>query len=74
MKGLAPEGWGPIEADTAHLHLWEFNSTDLDARPMDMTQRAAASKQLTLPQDAETIGNYSKPAFVLGGWTPVVEK
>jgi hypothetical protein len=74
LKGIAPEGWGPIETDTAHLHLWEFNSTDLDGWPMDTTQRAAASKLLTLPQDAETIANYSKPAFVLGGWVPVVEK
>jgi hypothetical protein len=74
MKGIAPEGWGPIETDTAHLHLGEFNSTDLDGRPMDMTERAAASKQLTLAQDAETIANYSKPAFVLGGWTPIVER
>ena len=74
MKGIAAEGWGPIEVDTAHLHFWEFNSTDLDGRPIDTTQRAPASKQLTLPQDAETIANYSKPEFVLGGWTPVVEK
>jgi hypothetical protein len=74
MKGIAPEGWGPIEADPAHLHLWEFNSIELDGRPLDTSQRHAASKQLKTPQDAETIANYSKPAFVLGGWTPVVEK
>jgi len=30
-------------------------------------------KELTLPKDAETIANYSKPEFVLGGWKPVVE-
>jgi pectinesterase len=74
LKGIAPEGWGPIEAETANLHLWEFDSTDLDGRPIDTSQRAAASKQLALPGDAVTIANYSKPAFVLGGWTPVVEK
>jgi hypothetical protein len=74
LKGIAPAGWGPVEAETANLHLWEFNSTDLDGRTIDTSQRAAASKQLALPQDAETIANYSKPAFVLGGWTPVVEK
>jgi hypothetical protein len=74
MKGIAPAGWGPIEADIAHLHLWEFSSTDLDGRPIDTTQRTVASKQLTLAQDAETIANYSKPTFVLGGWAPVVEK
>jgi len=74
LKGIAAEGWGPVEADTAHLRLLEFESTDLDGHPIDTTHRAAASKQLTLPQDAEIIANYSKPAFVLGGWTPVVEK
>jgi pectinesterase len=74
MKGIAPEGWGPIEADAAHLHLWEFNSIELDGRSIDTSQRQAESKQLKTPQDAETIANYSKPAFVLGGWTPVVDK
>jgi pectinesterase len=74
LKDIPPAGWGPIEADTANLHLWEFNSTDLDGRPVETTQRLAASRQLTLPRDAETIANYSKPAFVLGGWTPIVEK
>ena len=74
LKGVAPVGWGPVEAEAEHLHLWESNSTDLDGRPIDTSQRAAASKQLALPQDAEIVANYSKPAFVLGGWTPVVEK
>jgi pectinesterase len=74
LQGIAPSGWGPIEAETGHLHLWEFDSTDLDGQPADATQRHPASKQLTLPQDAETIASYSKPEFILGGWMPVVEK
>jgi pectinesterase len=74
LKGIPPVGWGPIEADTANLHLWEFNSTDLDGHPIDTTQRNPASKQLTLPQEADTIANYSKPGYVLGGWTPSIEK
>jgi pectinesterase len=74
LKGIAPSGWAPIEADTAKLHLWEFNSTDLNGRPIDTSQRAAASKQLTLPQDATSIANYSNPAFVLGGWVPIIAK
>jgi hypothetical protein len=32
------------------------------------------SKQLTEPQDAQTIANYSDPTFVFGGWTPVVDQ
>jgi hypothetical protein len=26
-----------------------------------------------MPQDAETIANYSNPAFVPGGWAPIIE-
>jgi len=74
LKGIPPAGWGPIEDDTSHLHLWEFNSTDLDGHPIDTTQRHPVSKQLTLPQDAQTIASYSDPAFVLGGWTPIVDQ
>jgi hypothetical protein len=74
LKGIPPIGWGPVEDDTSHLHLWEFNSADLDGHPIDVTQRHPVSKQLTLPQDAETIANYSNPGYVLNGWTPVIGK
>ena len=73
LKNIPAIGWGPIEDDTTHMHLWEFNSTDMDGKAIDTTQRHPVSKQLTMEKDAETIANYSKPAFVLGGWTPVVE-
>jgi pectinesterase len=72
LKGLPPVGWGPIDADTAHIHSWEYNSTDMDGHAVDVSQRLAGSKQLTMGADAETIANYSNPAFVLGGWTPEV--
>jgi hypothetical protein len=45
----------------------------MDGRPVDVSQRHAASKQLTMAADAETVKEYSDPAFVLGGWRPVVE-
>jgi hypothetical protein len=70
LKGIPNVGWGPIEDDTSHLHLWEFNSTDLDGHPVDTSQRHPVSRQLTMPQDAQIIADYSNPAFVLGGWTP----
>ncbi len=70
LKGIPDVGWGPIEDDTSHLHLWEFNSTDLDGHPVDTTQRHPVSRQLTMPKDAQIIADYSNPAFVLGGWTP----
>ncbi len=70
LEGIPPIGWGPIEDETSHLHLWEFNSTDLEGHPIDTSQRHPVSKQLTMPLDAQTIANYSNPAFVLGGWSP----
>jgi pectin methylesterase-like acyl-CoA thioesterase len=73
LEGVAAEGWAPVEVDAAHLHLWEYDSKDGDGKPIDTSQRNAASKQLKMPEDAETIRNYSDPAFVLGGWKPEVE-
>ena len=72
LKGIPPAGWGPIEGDTSHIHFWEFNSTDLDGHPIDVTHRHPVSKQLTRPNDDKTIADYSNPSFVLNGWTPVV--
>jgi pectinesterase len=73
LKGIPPIGWGPIDDDTSHLHLWEYNSTDPDGHPIDVSQRHQASRQLTQPQDAQTIADYSNPAYVLGGWTPELQ-
>jgi hypothetical protein len=74
LKGVSPAGWGPIDDDTSHTHLWEFHSTDADGHPIDVTNRHPVSKQLAEPQDAQTIANYSDPAFVLDGWTPPVDQ
>lgn len=77
LKGIAPEGWGPIEEapgfDSSQVRFLEFNSRDLAGRPVDVTKRHPVSRQLTLPQNAETVANYRRPEFVLGGWKPVVE-
>ena len=76
-SGVPPEGWGPIDAeprfDHTNLHLWEYNTTDMAGKPIDMSKRDPVSKQLTLPKDAKTIADYSRPEFVLGGWKPVVQ-
>ena len=74
LKGIPDIGWGPIDDDTSHIHFLEFASTDLDGKPVDTSQRHPVSKQLTMPQDAQTITNYSNPAFVLGGWNPIVNQ
>ncbi len=74
LKGIPAAGWGPIEDDTSHIHFWEFHSTDADGRPIDVTERHPVSKRLTEPRDAQIVANYSDPAFVLGGWTPIVDE
>ncbi|MES2178214.1 MAG: pectinesterase family protein [Gemmatimonadota bacterium] len=74
LKGIPAIGWGPIGAEVTNAKLWEFNSTDMDRKPVDTTQRHPVSKQLTMAADAQTIANYSNPAYVLGGWTPVIVK
>lgn len=76
-QGVPPEGWGPVEAapdfDSSNVRFWEYNTTDMAGRPVDMSKRHPVSKQLTLPKDAETIANYRRPEFVLGGWKPAIE-
>jgi hypothetical protein len=72
LDGISPVGWGAMGGDTANMHYWEYNSTNLnDGKPIDVSQRKAESKQLTMDKDAETIANYSNPAYVLG-WTPAM--
>jgi hypothetical protein len=52
--------------------VWEFNTRDLKGRPIDLSQRHPAMRALTLEKDAQTISDYRRPEFVLGGWKPVV--
>lgn len=76
LKDVPVEGWGPVEGppdfDSSNVKFWEYNSRDPQGHPIDVSQRHAIVRQLTLPKDAETIANYQKPEFVLGGWKPVV--
>ncbi|MGA7160238.1 MAG: pectinesterase family protein [Bacteroidota bacterium] len=71
LAGISPEGWGPVGGDTANVHFWEYNSTNIsDGKSIDISRRRPFSRQLSKGADAEIIANYSNPAYVLGGWTP----
>jgi pectinesterase len=74
--GVSPEGWGPVEEppgfDRSNVRFWEFNTMDLEGRPVDVSRRHEIARQLKQPGDAETIADYRNPEFVLGGWKPVV--
>jgi pectinesterase len=72
LEGISPVGWGAMGTDTANMHYWEYNSVNAnDGKPVDVSQRKPESKQLNKEKDAETIANYSNPAYVLG-WTPMM--
>ncbi|HEU5071471.1 MAG TPA: pectinesterase family protein [Verrucomicrobiae bacterium] len=45
-------GWQIRGEDRAHLRLYEFNSTTLDGRPLDVSQRNPASRQLSRAEAA----------------------
>jgi pectin methylesterase-like acyl-CoA thioesterase len=62
-----PAGWLLNNATTApNVQFWEYNSRDLSGNPVDVSQRAPFSRQLTAAEAAQ----WSDPAFVLGGWVP----
>jgi pectin methylesterase-like acyl-CoA thioesterase/lysophospholipase L1-like esterase len=69
---VSPVGWrldSPAEAPD--VHFWEYNSRDLNGKPIDDSMRFVVSKRLTMEADAETIANYSNPLWVLGSdWNP----
>lgn len=70
LGNVNPAAWS-LPGDPANLHYWEYNSIRLsDGKPAEVSLRHPASKQLTKDKDAETIANYSNPAYVLGGWSP----
>lgn len=74
-RGIAPVGWGPIQGapyPDENLHLWEYNTMDLNGDPVDTSQRLNISQQLALPANGSIIAAYTDPAYVLGGWTPSV--
>jgi pectinesterase len=72
LEGISPAGWGEMGGDTAHMHYWEYNSTNLgDGTRVDVSRRKPQSRQLTRERDADTIRNYSSPGYVLG-WTPAM--
>ena len=43
---------------------------DPDSKPVDVSQRAPYSRQLTMGKNSIIIVNYSDPAWVLDGWEP----
>ncbi len=73
LEGVKPEGWGLVGGETANVHYWEYNSTNLsDGKPVDVSKRNPVSRQLTMEKDSEIINKYSNPTYGLEGWTPSI--
>ncbi len=64
---IIPAAWLLNNASTAPaVRFWEYKSTDLSGAPLDVSQRATFSRQLS----SQEVAQWSDPAFVLGGWVP----
>ena len=66
---ILPVGWllnNATCAQAPNIQFWEYNSTDLNGAPLNVSQRLACSRQLTAAEAAQ----WSNPSFVLGGWVP----
>lgn len=73
LSGISPIGWGPVGGDSSKMHYWEYNSTNLsNGKPVDVSKRHPASRQLTLENDDIIIANYIQPAYILGKWDPAM--
>lgn len=76
VDGVPPIGWGPVEDpetfDWSHVRFWEYNTMDMNGRPVDLSERHPIVRVLTWPEDREIIDSYSDPRYVLNGWQPTV--
>jgi pectin methylesterase-like acyl-CoA thioesterase len=72
LTNIAPEGWGDADGG-GNVRFWEYNSRHADGSPVDVSKRAPWSRQLDKVSDARAIADYSRPEFVLDGWTPRLE-
>ncbi|MEY4388087.1 MAG: hypothetical protein RLY20_3370 [Verrucomicrobiota bacterium] len=62
-------GWQISGTDTARLRFLEFNSTKLDGKLLDVSQRHPASRQLTAAEAAE-LGDANKVLAARDTWKP----
>jgi len=73
LSGIRPEGWGPAD-EGGKVHFWEYHSRNPDGSLMDVSKRNPLSRRLDKDKDAKLISDYSRPAFVFGGWKPQLAK
>ncbi len=72
LINIAPEGWSDADKG-GQVRFWEYNSHHPDGSPVDVGRRVPWSRQLDKVKDRQLIADYSRPGFVLAGWTPELE-
>ena len=65
LEGIPEIGFGPIAESARTATLLEFNSTDAQGKPLDISKRHPLVRQLHPLHDAATIANYSDWRYVL---------
>ena len=72
LVNIAPEGWSDADKG-GQVRFWEFQSRNTDGSLIDVSGRVSWSRQLDKVKDAKLIADYSRPDFVLAGWSPKLE-
>jgi hypothetical protein len=72
LTNIAPEGWSDADKG-GKVRFWEFQSRNADGSLVDVSRRVPWSRELDKVKDARLIADYSRPEFVLAGWTPKLE-
>ena len=66
LEGIPAHGWGQTDEGAKTATILEFNSHDVEGRPVDTTGRHPLMRQLDPIRDAAIIGSYSDSHWVLG--------
>ena len=66
LEGIPAYGWGQTDEGAKTATILEFNSHDVEGRPVDTTGRHPLMRQLDPIRDAAIIGSYSDSHWVLG--------
>ena len=66
LDNIPDSGWSHEDPILETARLWEFNSVDINGKPIDTSKRNPYSRQLDPIKDASIIGKYSDANYVLG--------
>jgi pectin methylesterase-like acyl-CoA thioesterase len=68
---VPPVGWEAKGTNVSHLRFGEFHSTDPEGRPVNVSRRHPASRQLSKPE-ATALSDPAKALSYLRPWNPII--